>query len=294
MEPWTCLADPGMIIYSRRARHSRLFFCPFFVMHARWCRDILRRMYSDVLDLREFYRSSTGQVVRRLIRRRIRELWPDLRGQRVLGIGYATPYLTMFQEEAERVMAVMPASQGVIAWPPDSPGQVTLADEAELPFPDMSIDRILLIHGLECTEELRPLMREIWRVMAGGGRLITVVPNRRGIWARSDSTPFGQGSPFTPGQLRSTLKANMFVPEREDCALFLPPTRLRFMLASAPAVEELGHRCFRAFAGVHMVEASKQIYASAARAKVRERQRVLSPHAQPVFGRVATERKRES
>lgn len=261
-------------------------------MHDPAGHDILADMYSDVLDLREFYRSSTGQVVRRLIRQRIRDLWPDLAGQRVLGIGYATPYLTMFQEEAERVMAVMPASQGVISWPPEGPGRVTLADEAELPFPDMSIDRVLLVHGLECTEELRPLMREIWRVMAGGGRLIAVVPNRRGIWARFDSTPFGLGSPFSPSQLRGTLKANMFVPEREECALFLPPTRRRFLLASAPAVEEVGHRWFRAFAGVHMVEASKQIYANAVRAKARERQRVLAPNAQPVFGRMAAERKR--
>lgn len=247
-------------------------------------------MYSDVLDLREFYRSSTGQVVRRLIRRRIRLMWPDLRGQRVLGIGYATPYLGMFAEEAERVMAVMPASQGVVFWPPEGPGRVALADEAELPFPDMSIDRVLLVHGLECTEELRPLMREIWRVMAGGGRLIAITPNRSGIWARSDRTPFGLGSPFSPSQLRRTLQNNMFVPEREDCALFLPPTQRRFLLASAPAVEEVGRRWFRAFAGVNMIEASKQIYASASRVKARERQRAMAPQAQPVFGRLAAER----
>ncbi|MQP64173.1 methyltransferase domain-containing protein [Niveispirillum sp. SYP-B3756] len=247
-------------------------------------------MYSDVLDLRDFYQGSTGQMVRRLIRRRIRALWPDVNGLRVLGIGYATPYLGMFKEEAERVMAVMPASQGVIGWPPAGPGRVTLADEAELPFPDMSIDRVLLIHGLECTEELRPLMRELWRILAGGGRLITVAPNRRGIWARSDRTPFGMGSPFSPSQLKRTLQANMFVPEREDYALFLPPTESRFLLASAGAVEELGRRWFRAFAGVHMIEASKQIYASAARAKQKERHRLLSPAAQPVFGRLVVQR----
>ncbi len=249
-------------------------------------------MYTDVLDLRDFYQGSTGQMVRRLIRRRIRTLWPDVKGLRVLGIGYATPYLGVFKEEAERVMAVMPASQGVIGWPAEGPGLVTLADEAELPFPDMSIDRVLLIHGLECTEELRPLMRELWRILAGGGRLITVAPNRRGIWARSDRTPFGMGSPFSPSQLKRTLQANMFVPEREDYALFLPPTESRFLLASAGAVEEVGHRWFRAFAGVHMIEASKQIYASAARAKQKERQRLLSPAAQPVFGRMAAERRK--
>ena len=48
-------------------------------------------MYRDVIDLREFYRSPLGQLARRLVMRRIREFWPDLKGQSVLGIGYATP-----------------------------------------------------------------------------------------------------------------------------------------------------------------------------------------------------------
>lgn len=246
-------------------------------------------MYSDVLDLRDFYDGSLGQVVRRLIRRRVREFWPDVTGLRVLGLGYATPYLRPFRDEAERVMCLMPAGQGVVFWPHEGPGQVALAEEAELPLPDMSVDRVLLIHALECTEALRPMMREIWRVMAGGGRLIVAVPNRRGIWARSDRTPFGHGSPFSPSQLKQTLRANMFVPERDQCALFLPPTESRFVLAGAGAWEELGSRWFKAFAGVHMIEASKQIYASAGRAKTRERRRLLSPAAQPVFGRVAVE-----
>lgn len=247
-------------------------------------------MYSDVLDLREFYQGSLGQVVRRLIRRRVRQLWPDVTGMRVLGLGYATPYLRPFREEAERVVAVMPASQGVCFWPPEGPGLVALGEESELPFPDMSIDRVLLVHGLECTEELRPMMREVWRVLAGGGRLIVVAPNRRGIWARSDRTPFGHGSPFSPSQLKRTLRANLFVPEREACALFIPPTASRFFLASAGPIEEVGERWFKAFAGVHMIEASKQIYANAGKAKARKRSRLLSPAAQPAFGRLAAER----
>jgi len=242
-------------------------------------------MYSDVLDLRDFYDGSLGQVVRRLVRRRIRDLWPDLRDQRVLGIGYATPYLRPFLGEAERVLAVMPARQGVMFWPPEGPGLVALGDESELPLPDMSVDRVLLVHGLECTEQLRPMMREIWRVMAGGGRLIAVVPNRRGIWARSDRTPFGHGIPYSTSQLKRMLRDNMFMPMRDAQALFIPPTRSRFLLAGAGAWEEVGARWFKTFAGVHMVEAGKQIYASAPRVSVRSRRRLLAPATQPAFNR---------
>nr|WP_255542780.1 methyltransferase domain-containing protein [Azospirillum sp. INR13] len=87
--------------------------------------------------------------------------------------------------EADRVVAVMPASQGVSFWPAEGPGMVALGDEADLPFGDNTIDRVLLVHGLEGTEQLRPMMREIWRVLAGGGRVLAVVPNRRGLWARA-------------------------------------------------------------------------------------------------------------
>jgi len=155
-------------------------------------------MYVDVVDLRDFYLSRLGQVARRMIRRRMRLIWPDLAGMRVLGLGYATPYLRPFRDEAERVVAAMPASQGVLAWPAEGPNAVALVEESELPFQDYSIDRVLLVHGLEYSEQVRPLLKEIWRVMAGGGRLLVVAPNRRGIWARIDRTPFGQGHPYTP------------------------------------------------------------------------------------------------
>src|SRR5271170_2688771 len=99
-------------------------------------------MYRDVVDLREFYRTSLGQVALRLLGRRIREFWPNLSGQSVLGIGYATPYLSPFLGESERVVGVMPATQGVVFWPYEGPGLVTLADEANLPFDDLSFDRV--------------------------------------------------------------------------------------------------------------------------------------------------------
>ncbi len=225
-------------------------------------------MYTDIVDLREFYESALGQMARRMIRRRIRCIWPDLRGQIVLGIGYATPYLRPFIGEADRVVSVMPATQGVTFWPPEGPGMVALGDEADLPFGDNTIDRVLLVHGLEGTEQLRPMMREIWRVLAGGGRVLTVVPNRRGLWARADWTPFGHGFPYSASQLKQVLRDTMFVPERTGHALFMPPLRSRFLLKTAPAWEEVGGRWCKAFAGVTMIEASKQIFAGVSSRRV--------------------------
>jgi SAM-dependent methyltransferase len=225
-------------------------------------------MWSDVIDLRDFYQSDLGQVARKMIRRRIAEFWPDLKGRHVLGLGFATPYLRLMQDEAERVIAVMPAGQGVLAWPPGEKSLVCLADEAELPIPDRSIDRVLLIHALESTEHVHGCLREIWRVLADGGKLLVVAPNRRGIWARLERTPFGNGRPYTPSQLSRLLRDTMFTPEATATALFVPPFRSRMILRSAPAWEQIGAHWFPTFAGVLMVEAGKQIYGGA---RVQER-----------------------
>src|SRR3984957_19856693 len=182
-------------------------------------------MASDVVDLRDFYRTPLGQVVRRMIRQAVRRMWPEMRGLRVLGIGYPAPFLSAISPESERALALMPASLGVLAWPPEGANLATLADEGELPFADFSLDRVLLIHALETSEQAGPMLKEVWRVLAGGGRLLIVVPNRRGIWARLDRTPFGSGRPYTTSQLSQLLRDELFTPVASSAALFVPPSR---------------------------------------------------------------------
>src|SRR5579872_335019 len=104
-------------------------------------------MSIDVVDLRNFYGQHLGVVARRFIGRGIRTLWRDTAGQRVLGFGYATPYLGLFREEAERCLAFMPAAQGVIKWPSLRPGLAALTDEFALPLADAAVDRVLLVHA---------------------------------------------------------------------------------------------------------------------------------------------------
>ena len=232
-------------------------------------------MWNDAVDLRDFYATSLGQVARRAIRQRIRAVWPDAKDQSVLGIGYATPYLGLFRTEARRVAAAMPAAQGVLHWPPEIKGLTLLTDEAELPFEDLSIDRVLVVHALECTEQVRPLMREIWRVLSGSGRLLIVAPNRAGLWARFERTPFGHGRPYSPNQLTRLLRDTMFTPLGASSGLFVPPSRWRMVLSAAPAWEKIGGRWFPRFAGVVIAEAAKQIYAAQPEAKARRRRAVL-------------------
>src|SRR5947199_7663720 len=117
-------------------------------------------MSIDVVDLRNFYAMRLGIVARRFVGRGIRRRFADTRGLRVLGIGYVTPYLGLFREEAERCLAFAPAAQGVVKWPSTRPCLASLVDELELPLPDAAVDRVLLVHALEMSHDAPALLRE--------------------------------------------------------------------------------------------------------------------------------------
>lgn len=217
-------------------------------------------MYIDVIDLKDFYSGQLGRTAHRLIGHKLRARWPDAGGETVVALGYGPPYLEVFLPEAERVAALMPAAQGVVHWPAAEPYRVALCHDDAMPLPDESVERLLLIHALEMSEGARGLLREVWRVLAPGGSLIAVVPNRRGMWARFDTTPFGHGRPFSRAQLTSLLRDSMFSPSGWVPALFMPPFNVGFLRRSAAAWERLGARFTPGFAGVLIVEATKQVY----------------------------------
>jgi SAM-dependent methyltransferase len=214
----------------------------------------------DVTDLRGFYGSSLGIVAQRFVGQAIGGFWRDLRGLSLLGLGYATPYLPMFQEECERVLAFMPACQGVVNWPSTGLSCSGLVDPLMMPLAEASVDRVLVVHGLEIVDSPTDLLSEAWRVLTPGGRLILVVPNRRGLWARLDTTPFGEGRPFSRSQLRDLLRQTQFSPEGWAETLYVPPLRNRVLLRGAVAWERIGIRLSLPFHGLHVVEATKQFH----------------------------------
>lgn len=228
-------------------------------------------MAIDVSDLREFYASPLGQVSARLIQRRVQAFWPNLQHQRLVGLGYALPYLEPYLGQSERTLAFMPAQQGVLPWPQGQKSLAALVHEEMLPLPDQSVDRVLLVHAIEHAHHVRPYLREIWRVLTGNGRLLVIAPNRRSFWAQLDHTPFGQGQPYTMTQLRNLLKENMFTPTHETRGLYIFPSSSRLLLASNRLFESMGAQILQKFSGVVCIEAIKQVYAGP---RVRFHQRI--------------------
>ena len=215
----------------------------------------------------------------RLVRERLAELWPDLTGQVVLGLGHAAPYLRVWRDTAGRTIAATPSQAAPCVWPGDGPSLSCWVEENALPFPGQCIDRILMVHGLENAENARRMLREAWRVLKDDGRLLIVAPNRVGLWAHVESTPFGQGQPYSPGQIGRLLAASLFRVERRDRALYVPPSSHRFILRSARLWERAGRRLMPQFSGVTMTEAVKDVYAALPLAASARRRLVLSEAA---------------
>ena len=218
-------------------------------------------MQLDAGILNDFYRSQAGYIARRAIGTRLLRLWPEARNQRILGFGFAPPYLDLYREQAERVIAFMPAQTGVTAWPHERPLTV-LGDEGALPFVDSMFDRILVVHGLEGAESTRIMLQQLRRVLAPEGRLLIVAPNRASLWAQVELSPFADGRPFHKGELDRLLRGAMFEPLRWDRALYAPPFLTRQFTKSGSGWEKIGRRLWRTMGGVHLVEAKKSVYAA--------------------------------
>ncbi|WP_347266446.1 methyltransferase domain-containing protein [Paracoccus sp. (in: a-proteobacteria)] len=246
-------------------------------------------MHHDVDELRRFYYTrALGRVVQRILRDRLTGLWPpeQTQGMTVTGYGFAAPLLRPYLARARRVSALMPGPQGVMAWPAGMPNCSVLCEETAWPVDTGSVDRLVLLHALESADHPAAILDEAWRVLGPGGRMLVMVPNRAGLWARSESTPFGFGRSYSLGQLEAPARAAGFVPERTGAALYIPPSDRRFWLKSAQMWERTGLRISAVLvAGVVLGEFTKQVPAPVGRGH-----RVSVPSPLGVLGGIARPR----
>jgi SAM-dependent methyltransferase len=221
-------------------------------------------MRRDVLELRQFYASDLGRAARAMVSRKVVEAWGDAHGLDVLALGYATPFVDPLREAARRVVAAMPAQQGVEVWPGGARNLSALTPEDSLPFANALFDRILVVHGLEESPDPIRLLREVWRVLAPSGRVVVAVAARNGLWANSEKTPFGHGRPYSRGQLAELLREAELEPSGWTRALYAPP--IPWLAGWAEGFEQAGSRLWPGFSGVLLMEAVKQTFAVKPRA----------------------------
>lgn len=228
-------------------------------------------MAIDARDAAGFYATPLGRLTAGLLREKFRALWPNCAGLSILGLGFTGPYLTLWRGQA-RCIALSPAAMGAAPWPAGGQSLACIAEEEALPFPDLSFDRILIVHGLEQAENTRRALREAWRLLKDDGRLIVAAPNRRGMWAYMESTPFGHGQPYSENQLSRLLTSLFFQVEAKHEALFAPPFDWTPNLRLFNVWEKTGRTLAPQFAGITIAEASKNVLG-------------LMPSQQPARGR---------
>lgn len=218
-------------------------------------------MLPSAYDLKEYYATPQGQGVLNLLLKRFGAWWPDkeLDGDTMIGAGYALPYLERCAGP-RGLYALLPGEMGALVWPNSGRQRCMLSEPHAWPLPPASVDYIVMVHALEYAVDAGDMMEEAWRTLKPEGRLIIVVPNRTGLWARAEKTPFGHGRPFTHTQLHDLLRDHNFSLERMTGALLAPPWRKAMLVEKvSPVIEALAPMC-APLCGAIVAEASKRLY----------------------------------
>ena len=251
-------------------------------------------MHLDAEALKKFYLDTgLGRLATQVLASRVAEFWPSVAGDAVAGFGFASPLLEFLRPTAMRAIDLMPRQQGVMAWPGVGACSAVLIDETSWPLPTGFCERILVLHGLETSDNPSGLLDECWRVLAPEGRVLFIVPNRAGLWARRDRTPFGFGRPYSTGQLENQLTRHRFGPVRHAAALFIPPSERRFVARTCPAWERIGRRMPMGVAGgVLLFEATKRQFqphrtglSEMVSSRLKALEGIAVPGPEPVSGR---------
>ncbi|MBF0369978.1 MAG: methyltransferase domain-containing protein [Magnetococcales bacterium] len=219
-------------------------------------------MTFEAIRLQTWYATPLGQETSRLLGDAMAGWLGERKVERTFGFGYTQPYLDRMQYWTEGLVGASPAEMGVAPWPRFGENRIALVRPDTLPFADESFDRVVMIHLLEGSHSAKVTLRESWRILRPGGRLLVVTPNRGGFWARRDVTPFGWGRPFSPRQLQELLQGGFFLLRQSRYALFLPPLSGERWIKAASAWERAGERWFAPLGGVILCEAEKVVYAT--------------------------------
>ena len=248
---------------------------------------------SDAYSLKRFYNKFHGRVMRRILRDHLVDMWPETKGLTVMGYGYTPPYMRPYLEKSERSFVVFPSQLGAHHWPDRAPNLVCVSAEDQLPIETNSIDRIIIFHALEFLDYPDEVFAELWRVLKSTGKIMVIVPNRMGLWARADWTPFGQGRPYSAHQVENLLHENRFVHERTRHALFSPAFKNPLFFRLASMFEAIGKYLYPALGGVHMIEASKQLYAGSRGTPARTKGSLIAAGKKVVAGKQTVPTPRE-
>lgn len=228
-------------------------------------------MWEDTDHINAFYETQTGHHISQRLQPVVDQFWASGSGTQNAAFGYPFPFIS--RVPAAPAKDRQPDKEPILCFTPRwmgsndlslLPAQChTMVNAHQWPLQDVQLDRLMLGHALEFNARPDLILAESWRVLDGSGKLLVMVAHRHGLWTQADRTPFGQGQPFSRGQLRSLLVAAGFEVTTLRCAIHVPPAVFRWMAGAAPTIEAIGQRVWPMLGGVLIAEANKMLYAPA-------------------------------
>ncbi len=147
-----------------------------------------------------------------------------------------------------------------------------LADSAALPFPENSLDLVLLPHTLELSSDPHATLREVERVLVPEGRVVISGLNPASLWGlRQQRARFyqrlGYGELFLPGagefigywRLRDWLRLLSFEVESGQFGCYRPAVSSRASLERFAWMDKVGERSWPIFGAMYFVVAAKRV-----------------------------------
>ncbi|MDD3370530.1 MAG: hypothetical protein PHE27_01765 [Alphaproteobacteria bacterium] len=185
--------------------------------------------------------------MQKILRAGVRRAWPNLANESILALSCGE----LLIDPAQAVFGRMTSAQDETF--------SCLVDSRGKPLADGSRDRVVALH----TDIQDSLLREIWRVLKGEGRLLLIVPHAGSFWASSSASPFGEDPSFSPKQIKTLLNKNNFHVYPVGSALFTPPALAAAWPELTENIEKIISIAPLFYGGALIVDAQKRIYGAA-------------------------------
>lgn len=216
-------------------------------------------MTCTVKKLCDFYKTPLGEVVQVYINDIVQKFIPEnTKNQFILGLGYVTPYLDQSLTEKNTLLSFTFDQMGGIIWPNAEHSHTAIVHENHLPIANKSVDRLIIVHGLECCQNTEQLLKEVNRIIAPDGEILIIFPNKTGVWSHTATTPFAHGAHYTMSQLSNILLKQGFNIEAEERLLYFPPIQSLYTQSFFAPVEMMGSYFLPYFSGLNAITAKNR------------------------------------